>query len=183
MLRVLHIPECTCHICECLHCGVKGEDVGYCTETLIPWYRIIGWTGTPNTMSFKDIFLLILKLSFFSVKCFPHIPRLMFIKGKCLRRLAKKKKTLGQSWPSALFIFVVSTQDINQAFQIRKVTAVKHSSLGKVHWFFQVRRELLKHPLLDQPASHCQTNFPRMLFSSDLYGLFSDVFSFRSSVL
>ena len=71
---------------------LKGGDVGYCTETLIPWYGIIGWTGAPNTMSFKDIFLLTLKLSFFSVKCFPHIPKLMFIKGKCLRRLAKKKK-------------------------------------------------------------------------------------------
>lgn len=39
---------------------------------------------------------------------------------------------LGQSWPNALFIFVVSTQFVNQAFRIHKVTAVKHSSLGKV---------------------------------------------------
>ena len=81
----------------------------YCTETLIPWYRIIGWMGPPNMMTFKDIFLLILKLSFFSIKCFSYIPKPMFIKGKCLRRLAKKKKkkknTLRQSGPKVLCFF------------------------------------------------------------------------------
>lgn len=91
--------------------------------------------GSHKHDELKDIFMLILKLSFFSVKCFPHIPKPMFIKGKCLRSKKKKKKKimLGQSWPNALFIFVVSTQFINQAFRIHKVAAVKHSSLGKVH--------------------------------------------------
>ena len=68
MLRVSHIPECTvgtCHIRErLLHgCGGKRAGVDYGTETLTCWCGTVGWVGAPEKMSFKDIFLLILKFS------------------------------------------------------------------------------------------------------------------------